>query len=229
MMKKRGSSLNWGARRVCLTIHNPEPETLERAKSWDSVKYGCLAQEVATTGTEHVHIYLELSYAVKGTTLKNRFPTAHIERAKGSAQECIEYVQKRGKWAGTEKAATSVSGSFVEWGERPVDRATKDGEKQGKPTPTEDIVRMIQQGKSDWEILKAHPGFLKSRNDIEWARQAFCRDKSYKRDKPIHVEFVFGPPRSGKTGYVTSWHQQIQGLRGVAAPRPDHAPAPKIL
>lgn len=208
MANERKSSLNWKVRRVCLTINNPEQETLERVKSWKAVIYGCLAEEIATTGTKHIHIYLELSYAAKGTALKRRFPTAHIEKAEGTAQECIDYVKKGGVWEDSQKAATSVPGSFVEWGERPANHATKGGKKKGQPTPTEDIIRMIQQGKTDWEILKAHPGFLKNRNDIEWARQAFQRDKSYKRAKPLYVEFVFGPSESGKTNYVMGQHKK---------------------
>ena len=53
-------------------------------------------------------------------TVKKRFPTAHIDKATGTSKEIRDYVCKQGKWADTDKAQTSVEGTFKEFGTLPI-------------------------------------------------------------------------------------------------------------
>ena len=80
------------SRKWTLTINNP----LEAGLDHDAISellhrcspaYFCMADEIATTGTPHTHIFLYAPSPVRFSTLKNRFPTAHIEKAYGSANE----------------------------------------------------------------------------------------------------------------------------------------------
>lgn len=79
-----------------------------------SPAYSCMADEIATTGTYHTHIFLYSPSPMRFSTIKGRFPTAHIEKAYGSAKDNRDYIRKEGRWAETDKAETSVADTFEE-------------------------------------------------------------------------------------------------------------------
>ena len=54
--------------------------------------------EIATTGTKHMHIFIYSKSPIRFSTLKNRFPVAHIDKANGSVIENRDYLRKEGKW-----------------------------------------------------------------------------------------------------------------------------------
>lgn len=96
------------SRKWNITINNPQSVGLTHEAIVDmlrlfSPRYYCLADEIATTGTPHTHIFLLADSPICFSTLKNRFPLAHIEKAFGSAQENRAYIRKEGKWADSEK------------------------------------------------------------------------------------------------------------------------------
>ena len=84
--------------------------------------YFCMADEIATTGTYHTHIFIYSRSPIRFNTLKNRLPTAHIEKAYGSAKENRDYIRKEGKWTDSDKAETSVEDSFFEYGKMPEEK-----------------------------------------------------------------------------------------------------------
>ena len=43
--------------------------------------------EIATTGTKHMHIFIYSKSPIRFSTLKNRFTVAHIDKANGSVME----------------------------------------------------------------------------------------------------------------------------------------------
>ena len=72
------------SRKWTLTINNPQDCGLDR----DGIRkilnlicpdYYCMADETATTGTFHTHIFIYSKSPIRFSTVKNRFPTAHIE------------------------------------------------------------------------------------------------------------------------------------------------------
>ena len=73
--------------------HNVIAETLHRF----SPDYFCMADESATTGTHHTHIFLYSPSPIRFSTIKGRFPIAHIEKAYGSARDNRDYISKSGK------------------------------------------------------------------------------------------------------------------------------------
>ena len=112
-----------------LTINNPIEKGFDRARikselgKLKSAVYWCMADEKGNEEeTPHTHIFIAFSSAVRFSTLKNLFSTAHIERANGTAKENRDYIAKEGKWADTDKAKTNVEGSFEESGEMPQER-----------------------------------------------------------------------------------------------------------
>ena len=111
---------NTQARKWALVINNPLEAGLDHAAIREILRrfapsYFCMADEVATTGTYHTHIFLLAPSPIRFSTIKNRFPTAHIEKAYGSAKTNRAYILKEGRWADTDKAETSVPGTFEEW------------------------------------------------------------------------------------------------------------------
>lgn len=59
------------------------------------------------------------------STLKNKFPGAHIEKVLGTSQDNQNYISKSGKWKDMGKGMTSIEGPFEEFGECPVERQGK--------------------------------------------------------------------------------------------------------
>ena len=118
------------SRKWSLVINNPssiglDHEAIKEILAKFAPQYYCMADEIATTGTEHTHIFVLSESPIRFMTVKNRFPLAHIEKTYGSAQENRDYIRKEGKWADTDKAETSVPGTFEEWGYLPSEREEK--------------------------------------------------------------------------------------------------------
>lgn len=84
--------------------------------------------EIATTGTKHMHIFIYSKSPIRFSTLKNRFPVAHIDKANGSVMENRDYLRKEGKWQGSDKEQTNLIDTFEEVGNvpKPVDENSPD-------------------------------------------------------------------------------------------------------
>jgi len=145
------------SRKWAIVINNPQQAGLDHQTIADTLQkcapaYWCMADEIGVEGTYHTHIFFYAPSAVRFSTLKKRFPTAHLERAYGSASENRDYVQKSGKWADTEKSETSVPGTFEEWGDLPA-------ESEEKSPQMYQLVQSVREGKTNTEIIDASPGF----------------------------------------------------------------------
>ena len=189
-------------RKWLLTLNNPKEKAIDHQKIKDqldlfpSLLYWCMADEKgAAEHTPHAHIFFALEHPTRFSTIKRRFPTAHIDRAEGTAAECRAYVQKSGKWAKSVKAETSIPGTFEEWGELPIER-------QGERTDLALLYQMIKDGMSNYEIMEANPDYLVSLDRVERARQA-VREQQYRDTfRKLEVIYIWGPTGVGKTRSV---------------------------
>ena len=73
---------NAQSRKWMLTINNPQACELDHDRireilSLFSPDYFCLADEIATTGTYHTHIFLYSASPIRFNTVKNRFDEAN--------------------------------------------------------------------------------------------------------------------------------------------------------
>ena len=90
------------SRKWQLTINNPQDhgmthdEIIDRAQKFNP-SYMCLADEIGEQGTYHTHVFFCSSSPMRFNTVKKRFPTAHIDKAYGTAQENRDYIRKEGK------------------------------------------------------------------------------------------------------------------------------------
>ncbi len=186
-------------RKWLLTLNNPKEKAIDHQKIKDqlnlfpSLLYWCIADEKGET--EHSHVFFALEHPTRFSTIKGRFPTAHIDRAEGTAAECRAYVQKSGKWAKSDKAETSIPGTFEEWGELPIER-------QGERTDLALLYQLIKDGLSNYEIMEQNPDYMLSLEKIERARQA-VREQQYRETfRKLEVTYIWGPTGVGKTRSV---------------------------
>lgn len=191
------------SRRYTIVLNNPVDkgytheriaETLHGLKS---LVYYCMADEVGQT--HHTHIYCAFSSGVRFSTMKARFPEAHIESAKGTSAQNRDYIQKSGKWQGDKKHGTSIAGTFEEWGDIPE-------EQQGRRTDLEDLYQMVKDGADNVTIMEAFPKAMMFLDKIERCRQELKAAKYSTEFRHLDVTYIFGPSNTGKSRSVLDQH-----------------------
>lgn len=160
-----------------------------------------MADEVGLdTHTPHTHLFFCLKTPGKFSTVKKRFPEAHIEAARGTVQENRDYVSKSGKWAEDEKADTSVAGTFEESGEPPEEPG------QGARTDIAVIYQQIEDGLSNAEIMAANPDAAMHIGKMDKIRQDILEARYREQWRDLEVTYIFGPTATGKTRGVMEQH-----------------------
>ena len=189
-------------RKVQIVQNNPAEHgmTHERIKEemgkLKSCVYYIMADEVGgKDGTLHTHVYAVFKNPVRFSTLKNRFPSAHIERAVSTHAANIDYVRKEGKWKNTDKSATSLPNTVEEWGECPP-------EAQGSDPHFDELYSYIKEGLSNYEILERDPSFLRHLNDIDRVRLAIQQEEYRATWRSLSVTYIYGRTGAGKSRYV---------------------------
>jgi len=196
---------NSQSRKWLLTINNPLECGLDRDKIIQSLnaffpEYYCLADEIATTGTPHTHVFLYRKSAIRFNTIKKVFPIAHIEKSYGSVVENRDYIAKQGKWANSDKAETSVVGSFYESGTPP-------SEKEEKSPQMYELIQNINDGMTTLDIIKNTPGMAFRIRDIDIIRQTILAEKYTNEYREVEVCYLFGVSGAGKTMHIFQKYQ----------------------
>lgn len=197
---------NTQSRKWALVINNPLEAGLDHAAIREilyrfSPAYFCMADEIATTGTYHTHIFLFSPSPMRFSTVKNRFSTAHIEKAYGSAKANRAYILKEGHWADTDKAETSVSGTFEEWGDLPA-------EKEEAAPEMFKLIQDLRAGKSVMEIIEDNPKLAFRIREIETLRQAILEEKYSAENRALEVTYLYGASGTGKTRGIFEKHDR---------------------
>lgn len=201
------------SRKWQLTINNPLDRGLDHdaikaiLSTFPSMTYWCMADEIGLEDkTPHTHIFINLSPSnCRFSTLKNKFPSAHIEKALGTSAQNRDYVAKTGKWESDSKSDTRVEGSFEEWGDLPE-------EHQGKSSEALRILELVKDGATNLEIVDAVPGAIKILDKVERTRSMY-RDVQFASSwREMEVTYIFGKTGLGKTrsimdkyGYVNCY------------------------
>lgn len=196
---------NSQSRKWALVINNPleqnlTHETISEILLKFSPTYFCMADEISTSKTLHTHIFLFSKSPIRFSTLKTRFPTAHIEKAYGDAQENRAYIRKEGKWENTDKAETKISDSFLEWGDMPK-------EVEEKHPQMYKVIEEIRNGKSTIEIIENSPNLAFRVRDLENLRQTIMFEKFTSNNRNVFVTYLFGKSGSGKTSSIYKKHK----------------------
>lgn len=187
---------------VCATIPKKYPEQFAKRSIkcpvWlfnaGSVFGGLCALVIAITLFMDLTANLSPSNC-RFSTLKNKFPGAHIEKVLGTSQDNRDYISKSGKWKDTEKGTTSVEGSFEEFGECPIER-------QGKGKEADRILELLKDGANNLEVIEEVPGAMKFIDKVERTRSTL-RDAQFANSwRDLTVTYLFGRTGSGKTRSV---------------------------
>ncbi len=189
-----------------LTINNPAIYGYTHEKisqiitsEFLTLRYFCMADEIGEQGTPHTHIYIYLDSRVRWSKIKKAFPEAHIEAAKGSPQSNLDYIKKTGKWTETNKAETSVEGSFEEFGSFP--------KQKGHKQDLEELYELVKNGYSNAEILAMNNDYILQIDKLDKLRTIFLIEK-YKNTRRLGLKVIYieGPTGTGKTRHVLDQH-----------------------
>ena len=185
------------SKKFLLTINNPkehdiDEECIKKQLLTIKFRYACYAREVGTNGTEHIHLFICANTRIRFSTLKKRFPSAHIDKAYGSVAENIAYITKTGKWENTKKSESRIEGSFCEFGKAPSELEESAPELSG-------VLEDIISGMTTSEIIVEYPQHLFRVNAIDSVRQAFLADKYRECMRSVCVTYIHGASGVGKT------------------------------
>lgn len=162
---------NKRSREWCLTINNYGQEECDKLIALKT-QYIIVGKEVAESGTPHLQIYLYFKNPVMFSTLKKKFPTAHMEKTKGSPEQNKVYCSKE-------------KNLLIERGDLP---------QQGKRTDIDNVKDIIHNGGNMRDVCVVA-------KSVQSVRMAEIQLKYFekKRDwKPI-VKWFYGETGSGKT------------------------------
>lgn len=195
------------SRKYQLTLNNPQEKSLNheglkrQLLEFKSLEYFCLADEKGIEeGTPHTHIFFVSKSPIRFSTIKKRFPDAHIEEARGTAEQNRDYVGKTGKWADDPKADTSIPGTFEEWGDLPNEPG------QGYRSDIVQLYTLIYDGKSNAQIMEINPELAVHISKMDKIRQDIMEARYRDEFRNLEVTYIFGPTKTGKTRGVMEKH-----------------------
>ncbi|MDE6260899.1 MAG: hypothetical protein K2M42_08585 [Oscillospiraceae bacterium] len=191
-------------RKWLITINNPTKKGWNHDKikvelsKLKSIIYYCLGDERGEI--YHTHIFFMADTPIRFSTIKKRFPEAHIDKAYGTAADNKNYVEKSGKWSDTDKASTKVENTFEESGELPEELG------QGYRSDIAEIYRQIDDGMSNAEIMAANPDAAMHIGKMDKIRQDILEARYRDQWRELDVTYIFGPTATGKTRGVMEAH-----------------------
>lgn len=195
-------SENKRSRKWLLTINNPLDHGItdnyikDSLLKYKSLVYYCFSHEIGgEKKVPHVHIYIHLKNASSFNAIKKRFNSAHIDLAKGTAQQNKDYVFKEGKYLHSEKGTTNLRDTHFEYGELPIER-------QGARNDLNDLYDMIKEGWSDKQILDENPSYMLQLDKIDKIRQTIKFEEYKNKIREVEVHYIYGKSGSGKTRFV---------------------------
>ncbi|WP_293970341.1 viral replication protein [uncultured Ruminococcus sp.] len=200
------SEENSQSRKWLLTINNPETsglnhEEITRILMLMNVSYFCIVDEIATTGTPHTHIFVYRKSPIRFSTLKNKFPVAHIDKSLGSCEDNRNYLRKEGKWSETQKAETNLIGTFEEYGELPDER-------QENNPDYADLLEDVENGMSTGEIVKNKPQYIFRVNGIDDLRNTLKSDIYLNMFRQVDVTYLCSSIADfDRTYYIYNHHK----------------------
>ena len=229
-IKKTPAEFNTQRHAFQLTVNNPKTHGFDHlsikktlVENFTTLKYFCLADEIGESGTYHTHLYVCFTSRVRFKTLKKHFTEAHIDIARGTVQQNVDYIKKSGKWKGTEKEGTKVEGTFEEWGEPP--------RQKGKRQEMEELYQLINDGYTNSEILAINHDYILDIDKIDKVRTTLLVDEfKGKRRLDLRCIYISGATGTNKTRGVLDTHGDASVYRTSDYKHPfDHYECQPVL
>lgn len=220
------------SRKYQLTINNPLPdfshENIKEILSgkFKSFHYLAMVDEIGNEEhTPHTHVFVCFDNAVRFSTLKKHFPTAHIEAAKGTVTQNLDYIQKSGKWADSDKSETTVNGTFEELGIRPADN-------KGKRQDLQELYEMVEAGMTNSEIIQTNKDLILQIDKLDKLRTTILQDR-FKNTRRLDLEvcYVCGKTGTGKSRTIldTYGDENVYRVTDYTHPFDSYACEPVIV
>lgn len=194
---------NTQGRKWQLTINNPEDHGLTRDAIIERVNlisytYTCMCDEISESRTPHTHIYIYSIGPIRFQRLKNLFPAAHIEKARGTHKENRDYILKVGKWKDDIKSETSLPDTFTELGTMPTEKSSVEKK--------EVLYNMIKSGMSNDEIIETDKSYIYHLKKMDEIRETLKEKEYSTKDRNVNVTYVTGDTGLGKTRDIYNEH-----------------------
>lgn len=163
-------------RNAFITECNYDYSTYEKLKDWGQITYGVIGKETCpSTGTPHIHAYIEFKSSVLWSTIKNKCPRADIQPRKKTQENCIKYCKK--------------DDDFIEWGTP---------SKQGERIDLKFYIDSIINGELTVDdILVTEPMIYHQYGRTLIAAESRIKIKT--RNWITKAEWYYGPTDTGKT------------------------------
>lgn len=197
--------------RIMLTINNPEKfgvnhDMLKELILKFNCYYYCICDEIGNkTQTYHTHVFMFSDSNMRFTTLKKRFPWAHITPCNGTPKQCRDYALKQGAYLDDPKHDTSVPDTFEEFGTLPIGEEEQPNfKKETKQSQQELLVDLILRGWSDYDIVTKYPKLSRQLKNIDPLRQVILYEPFKRKRRKMHVYYVYGATGVGKSHFVRS-------------------------
>lgn len=159
--------------------------------------YAVFQPECGENGTYHIQGYFEFDKRLTLAQVKKHVgERCHLDPAKGTQEQCIEYCTKLTDLDADPPVYGRVEdGEVVTFG-TPM-KVNKQGRTSGSRTDWADVWKMVKEGCSNTAILECHPAMIPNVRAIQHARFAVQCETS--RDWTTKLLVLWGSPDSGKT------------------------------
>lgn len=192
------------SQKYLLTINNPKEKRWSHEKiketlltKFKTFEYACMSDECGST--YHTHCFVTFTSRVRFSMIKKHFPEAHIDIAKGTITDNINYVSKKGKWEDTDKSETRIEGTLEEFGSRP-------SESRGLRQDMTELYEMVLDGMSNAQILSTNQDYIMQIDKLDKLRTTILMEKYENDIRNVHVTYISGKTGTGKTSGVLKKH-----------------------
>lgn len=154
---------------------------------FSTFKYSCFQIEKGgNCETIHIQGFITFKSPMTWSTFKNYFPCAHFNKCISSNTSCKDYCSK---------IDTRVDGPF------------EDGEfsEERSRTDIKQFLELVNLGTDDDELQSLYPSlYLKEFTKIDKLRDIAMFKEFKTNRRKVEVTYIYGPPRCGKTTYISS-------------------------
>lgn len=198
--KKDSQNRSW-----MLTIPSESVSKEELEKKLASYTYIGQMEKGEKSDYLHWQIYIENKNPIKFSTLKRKFPKAHLEVRHSSKKACYDYVTK---------SKSSIPNSGVKNGDIDIE------ETDSPKVSVEAAVSLMERGMRVNEVLVQYPSLWRSMAYLERAQAIIDENNHSMNRRDVRVEYIYGLPGSGKTSYIYNTHgfDQVYRVTNYAHP-----------
>lgn len=178
------------ARGWCLTQTAAKMTQDELIQKLSKFAYVFQLEKGAENGYDHYQIYIECANAITFSSLKKRFPTAHIGIRKGTKQQAFDYCSKEDTRIGETVTGGNLELFFP-------DPALK----------LKDYISFItEDGKTVDQIATEYPASAIHLRTLDTYAAKFNRVEAKSKRRELRVSYIWGKSGVGKTHSIYSRH-----------------------